>query len=294
MIYIKHLIRWFKKLFRYPFQFLNLLLKDLKKDHFPDQNKENNFIFVIGMPKSGSTLIEEIISELGYVDLTNSFLRIYDDSNLAHPHQISNQMFSRVPKNKNTFLKTHTHYDHNALEVIKKYKPKIILSVRNIKDMLISRYSHLLNDKKADINYSHFREIIKLDTIEGFKKFITYKDKNNLRLIDYYNDWAPKWIKVIDKNNIKCLILNYEDYVNDNNEYIAKILDYLNIDSSQNSVITKKINDNFEKMKKYNLKENLNRNIKPKTYNKDSKKIRDLLNTPEFNKYFKNLLLNND
>ena len=47
-------------------------------------------------------------------------------------------------------------------------------------------------------------------------------------------------------------------------------------------------------MKKYNLKENLNRNIKPKTYNKDSKKIRDLLNTPEFNKYFKNLLLNND
>jgi len=73
-------------------------MKDFKYDYFPTEDNKNKFILVIGLPKSGTTLIEEILYELGYVDLTNSFFRIYNNHNLKHPHDISEEMFKFVPK----------------------------------------------------------------------------------------------------------------------------------------------------------------------------------------------------
>ena len=46
-------------------------------------------VVVIGLPKSGTTMIEEILSEVGFINQANSILRLFDDRNLKHHRDLS-------------------------------------------------------------------------------------------------------------------------------------------------------------------------------------------------------------
>ena len=52
------------------------------------------------------------------------------------------------PKNKNSYIKTHLEYDKKILESLKNENFKIIITFRNLKDVMISRYYHILSDTK--------------------------------------------------------------------------------------------------------------------------------------------------
>ena len=54
-MFFLHLYRWIIKLIFYPKQFLKLLKTDIGYDLKPKINNKNKFIFVIGLPKSGTT-----------------------------------------------------------------------------------------------------------------------------------------------------------------------------------------------------------------------------------------------
>ncbi len=274
-------------------------MKDFKYDYFPTENNKNKFIFVIGLPKSGTTLIEEILYELGYVDLTNSFFRIYNNHNLKHPHDISEEMFKLVPKNKKTFLKTHTHYSKEAIKIINKYNPKIIISTRNLKDMLISRYCHLLAAPSRDV----LKKYIISDTVKGFKQFIThenkeddlyvikYGDKEKGKIVDFYYNWKREWKIEVKKNNLDYLLLEWEDFLKNKKEYNNNIINYLEIEKYTDEEILSLIEKNLLKIKNNDLKTNLNNNIKPKTYNKDSEKIKKILDNKEISDFIDDNLL---
>ena len=73
---------------------------------FSQIKNQTKFIFVIGLPKSGTTLIEEILYNIGYIDISTSPLRIFDNRNLKNNHDISEEMFNKIPKGKYTFFKT--------------------------------------------------------------------------------------------------------------------------------------------------------------------------------------------
>ena len=66
-------------------------------------SRKQKFVFVIGLPKSGTTLVEQILRSLGYIDQSSSPLRIFDNRNLKHPHDVSEEMFKKVPKSKLSF-----------------------------------------------------------------------------------------------------------------------------------------------------------------------------------------------
>jgi len=291
MIYLFHFLRWGKKLLRYPAQFFRLLMKDFKYDYFPTEDNKNKFIFVIGLPKSGTTLIAEILYELGYVDLTNSFFRIYNNHNLKHPHDISEEMFKFVPKNKKTFLMTHTHYSKEAMSIIKKYNPKIIISTRNLKDMLVSRYCHLLATPSRD----SLKKYIISDITKGFKQFITHENEDSLvikygdkvkgRIIDFYHNWKGEWKIEVKKNNLDYLLLEWEVFLNDKKKYINSIINYLEIKKYTDDKILLIIEKNLSKIKSNDLNANLNNYIKPKTYNKDSEKIKKILDNKEISNF---------
>ena len=298
MIYLFHFLRWGKKFLRFPAQFFSLLIRDFKYDYFPLENNKNQFVFVIGLPKSGTTLIEEILYELGYVDLTNSFLRIYNNKNLKHPHDISEKMFKSVPKNKKTFLKTHTHFSKESIEIIKKYNPKVIISTRNLKDMLISRYCHLLASPSRDA----LKKYINLDITKGFKQFIThenkadddfvikYGDKVKGKIVDFYYNWIKEWKEEIKKNNLDHLLLDWESFLQDKKKYIKNIINYLEIKKHTDEQILDTIEKNLLKIKNNDLMSNLKNNIKPKTFNKDSGEIKKILNNDEINNFIQDSL----
>ena len=264
---------------RFPLQFFLLLFKDIKSDYFSNlQNNENKFVLVIGVPKSGTTFIEEVLSATGYVDLSSSFLRIFNNRNLKNPHDISDGMFKFVPKNKYTFIKVHTHFSESNFEIIEKYKPKVIISTRELKDILISRYCHIISDKK----HRHHKEIVSLEPLEGLKKSLIIKNSYDtpIKPLDYFFNWINDWSKEIKNRNLNYLILKYEDIKKDKNNYVSNILNYLSIKNISANDIIEKLQKNNKKDNK-SLNYNLYNYIKPKTFNKDSDIMRSKIDMSE-------------
>ena len=278
MIFIKHIFRWVLKFFKFPLQFIHLAIDDLKLDFSKKkENKKYNFIFIAGLPKSGTTLIENILRAVGYVDMRNSPLRVFDDRGLSNPHDISNAMFKLVPKNKHTFLKLHTHYSEENLRIIKKFEPKVIISLRNLHEVLISRYSHIIADK----NHRHHNLIKNLPVEEGFKKSLSIQNYKNTPFspIVYFKKWVENWKLEIEKKNLNYLVIDYESYQNNQKNYIKKILNYLDIDERILEEIHLKVKKNFIRHDKNNLEKNLNGFIKPQTINNDPENIKQKLNS---------------
>ena len=90
MKFLLHLAKHLKSFIFYPFKNTNWLAKDLKKDiFFKITISKYRFVWCAGLPKSGTTLIENIFDYLPYVRFNSSILRIYDTRNLDHGHGIS-------------------------------------------------------------------------------------------------------------------------------------------------------------------------------------------------------------
>ena len=128
-----HLLKWSKSFMSRPITTIKWLFEDLKKDRNSSSFKSKNHkVWCAGLPKSGTTLIEKILSVLPYVSLNNSLLRVFNSGNLDHEHGISNAMFEKLNDEKFTFLKTHTHYEKNYLNIARKNNLKIIVSIRDL------------------------------------------------------------------------------------------------------------------------------------------------------------------
>ena len=283
MIRLLHIYRWLKKFIIFPKQFLKLLYQDYKIDK-ANENKsyKYKFILIIGLPKSGTTLIEKILRSLGYIDQSTSPLRIFDNRNLKNPHDLSDNMFKIIPKNKFSFLKLHSHFTEENLALIKKYNPKVIISLRNLKDVLISRYTHILSDK----THRHHNKIKTLNTKNGFMKSLIYKNSHDtpIRPLDYFFFWIKNWGENIKKNKLKFLELKFEEFQLNKLNYLNKILKYLEIKDVDTKKILNELNLDDELLKTNNLKKNLKNFIKPQTYNID-KKIRQELNKKDIENF---------
>jgi hypothetical protein len=252
MNYFLHFLRIIKSLIKNPIKSLLWFGQDLKKDFEASKLKsENKFVWCPGLPKSGTTLIEQILERLPYVRLNASFLRIYDNKNLDHGHGISTEMFSKIPKQKFTFLKTHTHYTYKYERIALNKKAKIIVSVRDLRDMLISRYYHILSDK----NHWLHNKIKKLNFSDGF--IISLKEKSSPELesaLIYYYKWIKDWLIIANQKDY--LVLWYEDYKLDPIKYISRIILYTNNKDYSAKKIENEIQD--ARLKKKDLSNSIN------------------------------------
>ena len=77
MLNLKKIVKY---LIKNPSQLLTNFLSDIKKDK---TNKKliYNKVWCIGLPKSGTTLIESILEELPYVEMFTSILRKWENTN---------------------------------------------------------------------------------------------------------------------------------------------------------------------------------------------------------------------
>ena len=146
--YVSHTKFCLKSLLIYPKQTAKEFISDFKKDYYAEKIKSNsNFVWCAGLPKSGTTLIEKIFENLPYINMKYSMKRIYYPGKLDHIHGISSPMLSNLPKKKFTFLKTHSHYSINYEKIALEKNAKIIISLRDLRNVMISRYHHVISDK---------------------------------------------------------------------------------------------------------------------------------------------------
>ena len=185
MLNLKKIVKY---LLKNPSQLLTNFLSDFKKDK---NNKKLTFnkVWCIGLPKSGTTLIESILEELPYVEMFTSILRKWENTNPKYMFDLNvpEELFKDMPDNRNTYCKTHTKLTVTAKKIINDHNVRVILSIRDLRDMMISRYYHILNYK---FHWQH--NLLKdLSFDEGFKISLTKKkDEHENTPLQYYYFWV--------------------------------------------------------------------------------------------------------
>lgn len=213
---------------------------------------ENNFqpIFILGMPRSGSTLIEQIISAhsevegLGEIDYFHKSLvseidikkDLNRNDNLNFDENISKKVASLykkfVTKNKRTdklFFTDKLPLNFKYVGFILKCFPKsiIIHTERNSKDIFVSILKNYFG--QLQMNYA-------------------YNEENIAHYIHCYKNYMKYWKNLFDK---KIYDLNYDLLVNNFEDEVTKLLNHchlkfesncLNYDKNKRSVVTASIN----------------------------------------------------
>ena len=242
-----------------PTTFFSELYEDFKKD-MNAKNYHSNYysIFISGLPKSGTTLVEEILGCLPYVKIDRSALRTFYkmDENLMIDYV--EKYLNCFPKKKYTFVKTHLQYNENFLSTLNEKNFKSLVIFRDIRDVMISRYHHIMSDKK---HWQH-KLLKNLPEREGFIKSLycktdLYPAKEFLEPIKYYFNWIKNWLKAEKDTNVK--FLWYEDYINDPIFFISEILNFLNFNEFDANKIENIISKKREKYRTIPLNKKLNR-----------------------------------
>lgn len=248
MIILRKISHYFKYLIGLILQNPKLVIQEFLEDYRKDKKsinikKDHNLIWVCSLPKSGSTLVEEVLSFYPYVKLDRSLKRFFSKGDLKHVHDISKELIESAPKDKLSFIKTHTHFNNEIIEFCKKYELKIIFTFRDIRDVLISRYHHIL----VDTSHRHHKIISTMKKKEGFLSSFENNDLNkDDPVVKYYYNWIKNWQK--NKNLINHLELWYEDYVVNQDFFLKKIINF--IGENKSSLMSLKNYLSKEKLKK--------------------------------------------
>jgi hypothetical protein len=250
--YISHTKFCLKSLLVYPNQTLKEFICDFKKDYYAEKVKsKSNFVWCAGLPKSGTTLIEKIFENLPYINMKHSMKRIYYPGKTDHVHGISSKMFSNLPKDKFTFLKTHSPYSTSYEKIALEKNAKIIISLRDLRDVMISRYHHVISEK----THRHHKVINNLNFEDGFIKSLNLTDLGGTPVIEEYYNWIYDWLKIAKERNY--LVLWFEDYKTNELNYINKILNYIGLKELSSKQILDLTNKKTSKSKKYKLSDGL-------------------------------------
>lgn len=214
-----------------PYYFVIDTLSDIKKDNDWKKryNKGDNLI-CFGLPKSGSTMIEQIFRELGYIDVFNTSIRKYKKLPIhKHPHEIHEGFFKYLPKYKGNFLKTHSHFKSEYLDLLKLFNFSAFILIRDIRDMMLSRYYHIINDPF----HSENKKIKELSFNEGFTvSLLTIKSGDKFSQLQYFNNWIVDWIKLN-----KFPIIKFEEFNQNKLNFLKQIISFSLIQNLNESKI---------------------------------------------------------
>lgn len=192
-------------------------------------NPSNAPIFILGMPRTGSTLLEQILSshsdveatmELPFVSRYSAELRYAGDKFGGYPQKVYNLSTDNFKQLHDRFLKSTEIFRHGAPHFIDKLpnnflhigiihlmfpNAKIIDTRRDPMDTCLSIYKQCFF---AGQNFSY--------DLEDLGYF--YQDY--VRLMDHWNTALPDRI----------LTINYEDLVSDSEPVIRRLLDYCELE----------------------------------------------------------------
>ena len=186
------------------------------------KNKDSSIIFIVGMPRSGTTLVEQIIS---------SHSKVYAGDELNILPELINKKFKNISNMSNCDSEILVNLSGEYLNFVKKISnnsekitdklpinfkwiglirsifpnSKVVHCVRNPKDVCFSIYKNYFTNNKLNFAYD-------IDDIVFF--FNLYSD-----LMIYWKKLIPNFIIDVD----------YEDLVSDSNSQIKKLIKLLDL-----------------------------------------------------------------
>jgi len=213
----KKILRGFKKIAKQP-----VILKELfvyaKNDIFSFlrfYQYKHRIIFIAGLPKSGTTWLHTMLATIpGY-----NIRFISDPSKAALEHNICEHTFYSLPKYGYSVVKLHTRYSQENFRIIKKYLPKLIVTIRDLRDMCISRYLHI----KHLSTHEHYKLYNELAQQEGIMHSIGVLEKS-------YVSWVRDWTNISLSHKDMIFLVKYEDLNRNTHKVLKEIMTFYDIE----------------------------------------------------------------
>jgi len=191
--------------------FLDDSLQFLRLRRYPYERK---VLFVVGLPKSGTTWMSKMLGMIpGYYERS-----IYDPSRMMMFHDISSMVFELMPPYAYSVIKLHTKYSVENLAVITSYLDKFIVMYRDLRDMAVSRYFHVLSDE----SHRHCRLYQEMSQEEGILHSI-----NIVRRA--FVSWVKDWHEVALAHPEAVIEVRYEELHADVRRTMNKVFSFFNI-----------------------------------------------------------------
>ena len=207
------------------------IFKDVE---FPKTNSDDNkIIFILGLPRSGTSLVEQIIT---------SHSQVYGGGELPIlPHII-----------RNNFILNNNIQIYRALEVIQNKDILDQMSEQYLNYLSYFNYKEKLITDKAPLNFRwigfiklifpnakiiHCEREPKNNCLSLYKNFFegglnfTYNEQD---LVDYHKSYTKLMKFWNSKKNNNILNVKYEDLIKDNETKIKEIINYCDLDWEQN------------------------------------------------------------
>jgi hypothetical protein len=196
---------------------------------FTTKSKEKSIIFIAGLPKSGTTWLENILTLDGeFTSIMPPDITIWEQKFSRSNNYIpSHDIFSKLPKGK-WVMKLHCKFSEELDLFLKNNNIKTIVIHRNLEKVLDSHLHYALKTKFHP-DHNDLKKIIRKD------EALTWLSQKYKR---EYSEWITSW-----KNQKNTYNLTYDDLLKDTNHEVTCILKFLEIDISK-ELITKIINKN--------------------------------------------------
>ena len=224
-----------KKIIKYNISEEIKLLQDIKDrfDQFKNdnlfQNQENNMIFILGMPRSGTSLVEQIVTSHSQVFgggelpilsniikknfinnnqlIKNEFSSIINDPNIISQMQIDYKNFISNFNHTEKYITDKAPLNYRWIGFIKIIFPnaKIIHCKREPKNNCLSMFKNLF---EGGLNFTYDE----MDLVKYYKKYE-----------DLMSFWKKKYENTI-------LEVRYEDLINNNEKEVKKIIKFCNLE----------------------------------------------------------------
>ncbi len=206
------------------FTTIKSVFKNFNFDSIELKNNSSNFIFVVGMPRSGTSLVEQILSshekvhgagELPFLNLeistklkdhSNKLETVLNNSSILNSIAQSYLQKTSIINNNNKILLDKSLLNFLWLGFIKIIFPKakIIHVKRNSKDTCLSCYKTLFDS--------------------GL--YFTYNKQHLSNYYNHYNDLMNFWEQLLGKH---FYTINYEDLVKEPYENISNLLNFVEL-----------------------------------------------------------------
>lgn len=177
--------------------------------HYP-----HRFVFIAGLPKSGTTWMENLIESIpGYKRLAP-----FDPELKLSEHILDPLLLEKIPPKGNFFLKTHIEARPEGVEALKLYRVPTLIMVRDLRDQCVSRYFHVLNQP----SHRH-HEFYKSNSQE-----IAFNHCLQITVSEYA-EWIRGWLSVLKEKRNLFKLIRYEDLRKDVASCFKEVLVHFDI-----------------------------------------------------------------
>ena len=199
-----------------------------------------HLILIVGVPKSGTNWMAQLLEQIP------GFKRaiVFDPDDCNDSHDICNDIFLHLPQNAHYVMKLHTQYSTSNVEVLERFNIRPVIMYRDIRDLCVSRYYHVLNDP----THRHHAQYNSSPQDDSIMHCIN-------QTIERYLPWIENWRLAISKQPERFFVINYETLRQDAGLVLSRVLDYYEIDLPRETIngIVQKIASRT----KFDLRENL-------------------------------------